>query len=124
VASGLQIDDLVRELQLDPERMSPGDRQIFHRVLQRSAAPRLIGRQAAFRAAAKGLDRYTLELDVSPDELAALGEVTGVLQRLAIQSNLDAVKVPPEVEAMREWLPGEVMAQFRGQPPSPYRGRD
>jgi hypothetical protein len=120
VASGVQIDDLVRELQLDPDRMSVTDRENLNRLLQRSAAPRLVGRQEAFRAAAKGLDRYTLELDVSPDDVAAVSELMAVLQRLAAQSNSDAVKVPPEVEAMREWLPGEVMAQFQGRAPSPF----
>ena len=123
VASGVQIDDLVRELQLDPDRMSVADRGTLHQLLQRSAAPRLIGRQEAFRAAAKGLDRYTLELDVSPDDVAAVSELMEVLQRLAVEYNLDAVKVPPEVDAMREWLPGEVMAQFQGRAPSAFPGR-
>jgi hypothetical protein len=123
VASGVQIDDVVRELQLAPDRMGAVDRQIFHRLLERSAAPRLIGRQGAFRASAQGLERYTLELDVSPDDVIAVSELMEFLQRLAVESNLDAVKVPPEVEAMREWLPGEVMAQFQGRTPSPFPGR-
>jgi hypothetical protein len=64
VASGVQIDDLVRELQLEPERMNTADRAVFYRLLERSAAPRLIGRQEAFRAAGQGLRQYTFELTV------------------------------------------------------------
>ena len=120
IASGVQIDDLVRELQLQPERISPADRAVFYRLLERSAAPRLIGRQEAFRAAGRGLDRYTLELAVSADELSAVGELTDFLQSLADRSDLEAGAVPAEVEAMRAWLPGEVAAQYQGRAPSPF----
>ena len=120
VASGVQIDDLVREVQLEPERFSPADRATFYRLLERSAAPRLIGRQEAFRAAGLGLDRYTLELAVSADELTAVGELVDLLQRLARSSHLEAGQASAEVEAMRAWLPVEVAAQHAGQAPSPF----
>ena len=122
IASGLQVDDLVREVQLDPARMSPDDLEIFYRLLERSASPRLVGRQEAFRAAGRGADRYTLELSVSPDELAAVGELVEILERMRERSNLDAVQTSAEVEAMRAWLPGEIAAQYQGREPSPFPG--
>ncbi len=122
IASGVQIDDLVREAQLQPERISPGDRATLLQLLERSAPPRLVGRQEAFRAAARGLDSYTLELGVSADEMAAVGELVVFLQRLAQRSSLEAGQVPAEVEAMRAWIPGEVAAQFGGRAPVPFPG--
>jgi hypothetical protein len=122
VASGVQIDDLVREVQLQPERIGPEERIQFHSLLERSAAPRLIGRQEAFRAAGRGLDRYTLELTVSADELAAVGELVGFLSLLARTSDLEAGLIPPDVEAMRAWLPEEVAAQYEGREPTPFPG--
>jgi hypothetical protein len=124
VASGVQIDDLVRELQLEPERMNTADRAVFNRLLERSAAPRLIGRQEAFRAAGQGLRQYTLELAVSAEELAALSELADFLQRLAQTSDLEAGQIPAAVKAMRAWLPGEVAAQFEGRSPSPFPATD
>lgn len=122
IASGVQIDDLVRELQLAPQRMTPAGRDVFYRLLERSAGPRLIGRQEAFRAAAQGLASYTLELAVSADELRAVGELVGFLQRLQRISALEAGRVSSEVEAMRAWLPHEVAAQYAGRAPSPFPG--
>lgn len=122
IASGVQIDDLVREVQLDPVRIGDGDMQILYRLLERSAAPRLLGRQEAFRAAGLGFERYTLELEVSADELSAVGELVAFLQRMAATSSLEAVQVAPDVEAMRTWLPLEVAAQSEGRPPSPFPG--
>ncbi len=122
IASGVQVDDLVRELQLQPGRIAPDEQEALYRLLERSAAPRLIGRQEAFRAAGRGQDRYTLELAVSGDEIAAVGELTVFLERLGRDTDLEAGQIPPEVEAMRAWIPGEVAAQYRGRAPSPFPG--
>lgn len=122
IASGVQMDDLVREVQLQPERMDSDDLAVFHELLDRSAAPRLIGRQEAFRAAAKGLDEYSLELAVSVDELGAVGELVALLQRLAEVPGLEAGRVAAEVEVMRAWIPGEVAAQYAGRAPTPFPG--
>lgn len=124
IASGVQIDDLVRELQLAPTHEGADERAHLYRLLERSATPRLVGRHEAFRAAGAGQDRYTLELTVSADELAAVGELVAFLEHLARTAHLAAVKVPADVEAMRAWLPGEVAAQYAGHQPSPYRGTD
>lgn len=122
IAGDVQIDDLVREVQLQPERMDSDDLAVFHQLLDRSAAPRLIGRQEAFRVAAKGLDEYSLELGVSVDELSAVGGLVALLQRLAEVPSLEAGWVAVEVEAMRAWIPGEVAAQYAGRAPMPFPG--
>jgi hypothetical protein len=120
IASGIQVDELVRELQLAPDRLSEPERVMLHDLLERSAGPRLIGRQAAFRAAAAGRARYSLELATNRDELVAMGELRAFLDRLAAESNLDAREVTPEVAEMRSWLSAEMASQLAGNEPSAY----
>lgn len=121
MASGFQVDDVVRELQLSPGSLSEEDRVTFHALLERSARLRLIGRQEAFRAAGQGRSTFTIELDVSERDVAAVGELVQFLGRLTGGTLLQAAPVDPEVTAMRAWLTGEVLAQHRGLPPTPFR---
>lgn len=121
VASGIQVDELVRELQLDPARLSDQDRVRLHQLLDRSAGPRLIGRQAAFRAAAEGRAQYTLDLDTTADEAAAVSELSPLLAQLATQGEIEAASVGEDVLAMREWISAELVAQAAGEDPRPYR---
>lgn len=123
IASGIQIDDLVREVQLDPGRIQPGELANFYGLLERSARPRLIGRQTAFDAASEGLEHYSLELAVTAEELRAVSELVTFLEEIAHWSDLDSGKVSADVDAMRAWLPGELAAQFAGRPPSPFPSR-
>lgn len=121
VASGVQIDDLVRGLQLQPELLSADERDRLFQLLDLSAPARLTGRQAAFRAAAGGLDRYDLELRVTPEEVGAVAELGPFLEDLAGMSALDGSHVAPEVTAMRAWLAAETQAQLvEGSAPKPY----
>jgi hypothetical protein len=121
VASGFQVDDLVRELQLSPDRLSEEEQAVFQALLESSAPLRLIGRQEAFRAAGQGRDHFTLELAVAAEEMEAVGRLSEFLGRLTTGSLLEAGKVDPEVTAMRAWLSHEVLAQHRGLPPTPFR---
>jgi anti-sigma regulatory factor (Ser/Thr protein kinase) len=120
IASGVQVDEVVRELQLQPERLAEADRTRFYDLLEGSARPRLTGRQEAFRAAAEGLDRYSCELATTAAELAALAEFGELLARLAVESDLDAGDVSAEVAGMRDWLSRETASQLAGNLPSAY----
>jgi anti-sigma regulatory factor (Ser/Thr protein kinase) len=122
IASGIQVDELVRELQLDPARLSAKERDLLHELLDRSAGPRLVGRQAAFRAAAEGNSSYTLDLAATPDEAAAVAALTPLLARLATQGEIEAAAVADGVLAMRAWITTELAAQAAGEDPTPYRG--
>jgi anti-sigma regulatory factor (Ser/Thr protein kinase) len=122
IASGVQVDELVREVQLDPARLTPADRELLHDLLDRSAGPRLIGRQAAFKAAADGSGRYTLRIAATPGEAAAVAELGPFLAQLATQGELDATAVGADVLAMREWVSSELAAQAAGAEPTPYPG--
>ncbi len=119
IATGRQVDDMVRRLQLDPSHLSEAERATFYQLLDRSAAPRLIGRQEAFRAAGAGQDHYTFVLAVTVAEHAALGKLVRLLGEWSARWPDDAEPVAPEVTAMRMWLPGEVAAQLWGPRPHP-----
>ncbi|HET6965458.1 MAG TPA: ATP-binding protein [Acidimicrobiales bacterium] len=121
VASGFQVDDLVRELQLSPERLSEEEQKLFVSLLEASAPLRLMGRQEALRAAGQGRDRFTLELAVSAEEMEAVRLLTEFLGQLATGSRLEAGRVDPEVTAMRAWLFEEAVAQHHGRAPTPFR---
>lgn len=112
VASGVQVDDLVRSLLLS-HRSDTEDAQRLRRLLDESAPVRLAGRYAALRAAGAGQDRYDLVLHASRRALDAVGELSALLERLA------AAQIAPDVAAFRTWLQDETRRQLRGEAPLP-----
>lgn len=124
IASGMQIDDVVREVQLSPDRLEAAEADQLAGLLDRSARLRLIGRQEAFKAAAAGQPSFTLELPATAEEVAALGELTALLGGLAAGGDLAAAVPSPEVAAMRRWLVAEIAAQLQGALPRPCGGLD
>jgi len=121
IASGVQIDDLVRELQMQPELLTAEESKLFYELLELSAPARLIGRHFAFRAAAEGLDRFDVELVATIEEAGALGEIGRFLDDLDSRSVVEAGHVAPEVTAMRAWLSAEARSQLLdGREPRPY----
>lgn len=122
IASGVQVDELVRVVQLYQNELSAADRESFLELLERSARPRLIGRQKAFQATVDGRPTYRLHLAATDGELAALGELSAILERLAVLGR-DAHTAPTEaVLAMRAWINAEVRAQRSGAAPTAYDG--
>jgi serine phosphatase RsbU (regulator of sigma subunit)/PAS domain-containing protein/anti-sigma regulatory factor (Ser/Thr protein kinase) len=121
IASGVQVDELVREVQLHQGRLSPADLELLTDLLERSARPRLLGRQAAFVAAADSRETFTVQLSATADESAALAQLGPLLARLAADRRYEAAAVDPEVTAMRAWINAEVAAQAAGAAPTPYR---
>lgn len=123
IASGVHVDEVIRELQLQPQRLSDADRARLYDLLERSAGLRLTGRQAAFLAAAAGDDRYTVDLRTNADELAAMSEIAAFMTQLAVDSDLDTREVGDDVTVMRQWLADETSSQLAGNPPAPYLSR-
>ncbi|MGN6474950.1 MAG: SpoIIE family protein phosphatase [Mycobacteriales bacterium] len=121
IASGIQVDEMVREIQLHQSRLAPGDVDLLRDLLERTTGPRLLGRQAAFSAAAEGRDVYTLRLTATPGEAAAMAQLGPLLARLAADDRFVAASVDDEVTAMRQWVNAEVTAQSAGGAPTPYR---
>lgn len=116
VASGMHLDGLVRELQLDPGRVDQAEMQRLYRLLDESAPVRLEGRRLALVAASRDEERYDLTIRASRPALTALGEVDRLVTSL-VHDRLRA-PFPPGVVALRAWLREEALRQLRGLDPT------
>jgi anti-sigma regulatory factor (Ser/Thr protein kinase) len=117
VASGIQVDDLVRQIQLDGEPPDDASLGGLFELLDRSTDVRLTGRNAALRAAAEGGRRFDLRFRAPTDALAATAELAPLLLELGTRHGPEA-RVPGEVAEFRAWLNLELARQLRGDPPS------
>lgn len=117
VASGVQVDELVREIQLGAS--GAGDASLLarlYRLLDVSAPARLSGRHAALRAAGRHEDRFDLVLDTPLTTLTAVGDLNQLLEELSRRRGTWA-EIAPEVAAYRLWLREETTRQLRGELP-------
>lgn len=119
VASGIQVDELVRDLQLGPERGGePAVIAELYHLLDTSAPARLGGRHAALRAAGRHLLRFDFHLDAPLSTLTAIAELSTLLETVATQRG-GRVVVPPAVADYRGWLLHEGLRQLDGALPQP-----
>jgi len=117
VASGMHVDDLVRELQLSLAwGPSPADRTRLVELLDTSAPARLSGRHAALDAAARGQLRFDMNVELTNDSMAAFGALNELLTELTARVGS---AVPEPVAAFRSWLMTEILGQVAGQAPEP-----
>jgi anti-sigma regulatory factor (Ser/Thr protein kinase) len=119
VSSGIQVEDLLRDIQLEGQALDHHEEvgRLFA-LLDRTASVRLGGRHAALRAAAQGMTRFDLVTNASADALAALEDLASLLRDV---SDLLSIPVPPpgtDVVAFREWLNAESTRQLNGAPPT------
>lgn len=118
ITSGVQVDELVREIQLGQDRFAtPDEMTNLFDLLDRSAHPRLAGRYAALKAASANEARFDLELETTLPSLVALGELSRHLVELSRRVHGTLATVTPAVARFREWLIDEAMAQVAGEPP-------
>jgi anti-sigma regulatory factor (Ser/Thr protein kinase) len=122
IASGVQVDEVVRELQLDAGVLSELEREQFLALLERTAAVRLAGRHAAFRAAAANRASYTIDYPAGADDMAALMELAVLLARLSSDGRIVTATVGDDVLAMRAWINQQAQLQLAGGEPTPYPG--
>ena len=120
VASGVHVDDLVRELQLAPStRLPAGDVARLYELLDASAPGRLHGRHFALDAAARGQDRCDMRVALTPDALRAFAELNDLLDEATATVGQRAVPLPAPVAAFRRWILEEVQSQLGGHAPAP-----
>lgn len=120
IASGVQVDELVREIQLHHRKLDEADLDLLHDLLDRTAGARLLGRQAAFKAASRGAAHFDLELASTPDERQALADLVPLLARLARERAVETSGITVDVVALRMWINAEVAAQVAGAQPTPF----
>lgn len=122
VESGVQVEDLVRAIQLEYGPMPPemGAIARLYQLLLSTAADRLTGRHAALWASAEDRSRFNLEVVTTLDAMRDLGELA---QMLAEPSAFLAIAPPPPTDPVvlfRRWLREETARQIRGEAPRPY----
>jgi anti-sigma regulatory factor (Ser/Thr protein kinase) len=120
VASGIQTEEVIREIQLDQGAgggLSPAQVEALFSLLDRSAGPRLAGRHAALRAAAEGRDRFDFESRATEDAMHAMNGVGHALAALAAGQQLPIPELTEDVRAFREWLAEETARQLAGLAP-------
>ena len=129
LACDANLDDLIRELQV----LTLADEPIPHAVpipliklideiLERHADLRLMGREAARRAAAAGARLFDFSVTVTPEVVPDLWHLASVLDQVAEFCRAGALlNLAPseEVRALRRWLASEVERQVNGAPPRP-----
>jgi hypothetical protein len=118
VMSGVQVDELVREIQLRGSEgfLSAAGRTALGALLDRSAHPRLSGRHAALQAAGRGQLRFDLHVNSTLEALDAMSGLGSLLAELASRLPM-AAEIPPAVQQFRGWLSEEVARQIEGLAP-------
>jgi anti-sigma regulatory factor (Ser/Thr protein kinase) len=120
VASGVHVEELVRDLQIargtaaiDASRAAE-----LRELLDVSAPARLLGRHAAFRAAAQNEQRFDLEVRLSPANIAGFAALNTLLTETSAPGP-GAARVSAEVAAFRTWIVQEITRQAAGRAPMP-----
>ena len=121
VASGMQVDELVREFQLGlfDAAVTDDERSRFYDLLDRSAPARLAGRRAALDASAAGDDRFDLDLAINEESFGAVLAFRELLEAVPTRQPTTSATAPADVVAFRDWIDREVTSQLTGNPPVP-----
>ena len=128
VASGNNVDDVVREFQLlnldrgHARGVPPSLITEVEEALAASAPGRNASRVAAADAMARGDDRYDLEVRVGAGAAAQLDRLNALLEEVAERCREGVLlSLPPsrDVTAFRRWCAAELDAQLGGAAPTP-----
>jgi len=121
LSSGVHVEELIREVQLASRTtaIDEAESATLRELLDVSASARLLGRHAAFSAAAKDQPRFSIDVRMSPAAVAAFGELNAMLTEASSRLGAGAVRLPSEVIEFRIWLVEELARQGSGHPPTP-----
>jgi anti-sigma regulatory factor (Ser/Thr protein kinase) len=120
VGSGVQVEELIREVQLAGSSvMDEKEFAELRQLLDSSAPARLLGRHAAFSAAAKEQPRFSIDVRLAPRAIAALRQLNAMLTETSARLDTAVVPLPPQVIDFRAWLLEELARQVSGEDPLP-----
>ena len=128
VASGNNVDDVLREFQLlaiddsDARGVPASLVADVELALRQSAPGRHAGRAAAAAAITRGDSRYDLAVQVGPRAGEQLDRLNALLEQVAERCHagvLLCLAPSDEVSAFRSWCASEIAAQLAGRPPAP-----
>ena len=119
VESGMQVEDVVRAVQLEHGAVPPLDPVLgrFYELLLITAADRLAGRHAALWAAAEGRPAFDLEVVTTKEAMRDLGELSRMLEDPGPLLAIAPPQPTDDVVLFRRWLQQETARQFRGEAP-------
>jgi anti-sigma regulatory factor (Ser/Thr protein kinase) len=122
VESGVQVEDVVRGIQLEHGAVPPHDPVLgrFYELLLITAADRLAGRHAALWAAAEGRPTFDLEVVTTTEAMRDLGELSRMLEDPSALLAIAPPKPAHDVVLFRRWLQEETARQFRGEAPRSF----
>jgi anti-sigma regulatory factor (Ser/Thr protein kinase) len=120
LASGMQVEDVMREFQLFRTSDQPGDDETARlaELLRLSAPARLLGRHRAFVAAANGRRRFTFTVRLTPPLLEGFVALNTLLTALGGRGDSGSQPPSAEVVEFREWIMDEVARQLSGATPT------
>jgi hypothetical protein len=122
IESGVQIEDLVRAIQLEHGPVGPEEDTVGHiyQLLLSTAADRLAGRDAVMWAFAEERETFDLELETTLEAMRDLGELWGMLNDPS--ALLDIAPPPPSERVLefRRWIRSEALQQLGGGAPRAY----
>jgi len=118
------LDDIVRELQTtDFDKAAPTELAVIgEQLVQQTSSSREPLRRAALDALGRRAHRMDVELEVPPDQVAALRHfvsLTGEVEEMCRAGVLLSQPPSEEVTTFRRWVVDEVDRQVRGGPPTP-----
>jgi hypothetical protein len=122
VESGVQVEDVVRAMQLEHGAVPPDDPVLgrFYELLLFTAADRLAGRHAALWAAAEDRPTFDLEVVTTKEAMRDLGELSRLLEDPRVFLAIAPAQPTDDVVLFRRWLQQETARQFRGETPRSY----
>lgn len=122
VASGVQVDDVVRAIQLEHGATHPEDAAVgrLYQLLLSTAAERLEGRHAALWASAEDQPTFDFEVITTVEAMRDLGELSRMLENPDAFISIAPPKPPGELTPFRRWLQNETARQLRGEAPRSY----
>ena len=114
------VEELIREIQLANRtaRIEEAEWAALQELLELSAPARLLGRHAAFGAAAQNQMRFSLDVRLAPGAIAAIGALNSSLTDMSERLGASIVPLPTEVTDFRRWIIEEIARQLSGDDPT------
>ncbi|MEY2460650.1 MAG: hypothetical protein QOG30_2480 [Acidimicrobiaceae bacterium] len=117
VASGIHVEELVREVHL-ANAVSAADIDRLTELLRLSAPARLLGRHAAYQAAAQDQTRFSVDVRLSQEVIGGFGALNEMLANASHRLGITIPPLPAEVTRFRQWLVEEIVRQRSGERPT------
>jgi anti-sigma regulatory factor (Ser/Thr protein kinase) len=123
IESGVQIEDVVRAIQLEHGPVPPEQGTVAHvyQLLLSTAADRLAGRDAVVWASTDNREVFDLEIVTTLEAMRDLAELWRMLDDPSALLDIAPPPASERVVEFRRWMRSEALRQLGGGAPRPYR---